>query len=152
MTEMMQPRPLQERQDAAIEALRTRQHLWLVTSGSRAHMIPVSYVWDGAVLTMATFERSRTMANIRANGETRAAIGTTDDVVMVDGTAVTLPVGAPDAVLADRVARVAHDPRVLPGLGYLQMTPRRILVWNGFHEFGGRTVMLDGRWLREPVD
>ena len=40
----------------------------------------------------------------------------------------------------------------MPGFLYLRVLPARIQVWNGFHEYGGRTVMLDGCWLDAPVD
>ena len=58
-----------------------------------------------------------------------------------------MPVDQIASSTVDALARVTHDPRVMPGLTCLQVAPRRILVWNGFHEFEGRTVMADGRWL-----
>ncbi|MBB5789052.1 pyridoxamine 5'-phosphate oxidase family protein [Jiangella mangrovi] len=148
------PRPLAERRDVARHRLATHYRLWLATGsdGHGAHLIPVSFVRDGACLVMATFDRSRTMANLRANPRARAAIGDTDDVVVVDGVVSIVEVPDVDTTVADRYAQVSHDPRRIPGFRYLYLRPERIQVWNGFHEFGGRTVMLDAAWLDEPID
>lgn len=54
--------------------------------------------------------------------------------------------------VADRYAAVSHDPRHMPGYVYIRLRPERIQVWNGYHEFSGRTVMLNGQWLTTPVD
>lgn len=148
------PRPLAERRDAARHRLSTHHRLWLATGsdGRGAHLIPVSFVWTGEHLTMATFERSRTMANLRAHPRARLAIGETDDVVAIDGDVSIVEVADVDGTIADRYAQVSHDPRRIPGFLYLYLRPDRIMVWNGFHEYGGRTVMLGGCWLDEPVD
>jgi Pyridoxamine 5'-phosphate oxidase len=148
------PRSISERREAARDTLRAHHQLWLATGrDSRgAHLIPVSFLWDRVHLTMATLVRSRTMTNLRANPTARAAVGRTDDVVMIDGDVTLVDVAGMDPEIADRYARVSHDPRAMPGFVYLRLTPVRIQVWNGFHEYGGRTVMLDGRWLDEPID
>jgi hypothetical protein len=148
------PRPLAERREAARQRLCTHHQLWLATGsdGHGAHLIPVSFVWANEHLTMATLAHSRTMANLRANPRARAAIGQTDDVVIIDGDVSIVDVADIDPATADRYAKVSHDPRLMPGFLYLYLLPARIQVWNGFHEYGGRTVMLDGCWLDEPVD
>jgi hypothetical protein len=154
MTQTLVTRSLHERRQAAHEMLRTHHQLWLATGGasSGAHLIPVSYVWNGEHFTLATMARSRTADNLRANRLARVAIGQTDDVVMVDGLVTFVEIPDLEPGLADRYAEVSHDPRVMPGFSYLRLVPRRILVWSGFHEYAGRTVMLDGRWLDDPVD
>ncbi|SEE85678.1 pyridoxamine 5'-phosphate oxidase family protein [Jiangella alba] len=148
------PRPLAERRDAARHRLATGHRLWLATGrdGHGAHLIPVSFVLDGEHLTMATFDRSRTMANLRAHPRARAVIGDPDDVVAIDGDVSIVEVADIDATVADRYAQVSHDPRQVPGFRYLYLRPDRVQVWNGFHEFGGRTVMLGGSWLDAPAD
>ncbi len=144
-----EPRTRDERRRASLEMLRTQHHLWLTTGGTSrgAHMIPVSYVWDGGDITMATFARSRTADNLRRYPMARVAVGRTDDVVMIDGNVSLVEVPDIDPVTADRFAAVSHDPRAMPGFLYLRLTPTRIQVWNGFHEYAGRTVMSDGGWL-----
>lgn len=155
-TELGRPptaRSLDRRRTDALKRLETYQ-MWLATGsdGHGAHLIPVAYVWNSNTLTTATFERSRTAANLRATPRARVAIGDTADVVMIDVTATLIPVDAIDPDVADRFAQVSHDPRIMPGLVYIELAPHRIQVWNGFHEFTGRTVMIDGQWLDRPVD
>ncbi|MEO3762602.1 hypothetical protein [Streptomyces sp. B8F3] len=63
-----------------------------------------------------------------------------------------LPVREMTTDVADRFAAVSNDPRQMPGYVYIRLLPRRIQVWNGFHELSGRTVILKGEWLSDPVD
>jgi hypothetical protein len=147
MTSPPPPRTSAQRREHAESQLANQHELWLAT-GSEAgpHMIPVCYVWDGQHVTMATFEHSPTVTNIRASGTARVAIGHHDDVTMIDGTVELVPVAEIEPGIAEAHARVSHDPRVMPGFIYLRFTPRRVQVWNGFHEFQNRTVMLAGAW------
>lgn len=128
--------------------------MWLSTGGDTGpHLIPVAFVGDGDAIVTATGEGSKTVRNLQETGRARIAVGTTSDVVMVDATLDGLVSVAEVATdLADRFAAVSHDPRQMPGYVYIRLLPRRIQVWNGFHEFPGRTVMLEGEWLSHPVD
>jgi general stress protein 26 len=152
--QMPTPRSLDERRNAAIELLESNHQLWLATGsdGHGAHLIPVAYAWDGAHLIMATFESSRTTANLRSRSRARAAIGEPTNLVMIDGDVTLIDPADMDPAAADRYACVSFDPRALPGLVYLSLVPTQMQVWNGFHEFHGRTVMRDGQWLDEPAD
>jgi nitroimidazol reductase NimA-like FMN-containing flavoprotein (pyridoxamine 5'-phosphate oxidase superfamily) len=142
------PRSAIERRSDTVELLESAYQLWLSTSGpeSGPHLIPVAFVWNGSWITMATFVESRTAANLRDDPRTRLAVGSTADVVILDGDVSFVAVDEMDTETADRFAAVSHDPRVMPGLVYLRFTPRRIQAWNGFHEFDGRTVMAGGNW------
>lgn len=147
------PRSVVERRRAALDLLARSDQLWLATGGERgAHLIPVSYIWNGAYLTMATFLRSRTVSNLRAHPAGRAAVGQPSDLVMVDGAVELVGPASLDTATADAYARISFDPRVLHGLVFLRLVPAQIQVWNGFHEFHGRTIMADGRWLDTPED
>ncbi|WP_021591631.1 MULTISPECIES: pyridoxamine 5'-phosphate oxidase family protein [Actinomadura] len=150
------PRSLVGRRAYARDRLESGFQMWLATGsdGHGAHLIPVAYVWDGSALYTATFAKSRTVANINAHPQARVALGTTADVVMIDTGASLMDVPDIEPDIAERYARVSTDPRTHPEgtFIYLRLQPRRILVWNGFHEFVGRTVMRDGRWLDNPVD
>lgn len=128
--------------------------MWLATGGrSGPHLIPVAFVGDDDALVTATGENSRTVRNLRETGRARVAVGTTSDVVMVD-TVLDGLLSVPEvtADVADRFAAVSRDPRRLPGYLYIRLLPRRVQVWNGFHELSGRTVILKGEWLSDPVD
>ncbi|WP_280446767.1 pyridoxamine 5'-phosphate oxidase family protein [Nocardia brasiliensis] len=148
------PRSLDQRRADALKRLGTSHQMWLATAGEGhgPHLIPVAYTWNTDTLTTATFERSRTIANLQTTPRARVAIGDTADVIMIEATASLIPVDAIDATAADEYARVSHDPRTMPGFVYIRLAPQRIQVWNGFHEFTGRTVMADGRWLDRPID
>jgi hypothetical protein len=142
------PRSAIERRSDTRTLLESAHQLWLSTAGPEGgpHLIPVAFVWNGSWITMATFEESRTAANLRADPRARLAVGSTADVVILDGDVTFVAVEDMDTETADRFAAVSHDPRVMPGLVYLRFTPRRIQAWNGFHEFDGRTLMTDGTW------
>lgn len=146
-------RTIEERRRDSLELLDSHTQLWLTTARDGvAHLIPVAYIWDGDRLTMATFARSRTTSNLRASPRARVAVGQPDDLVMIDGDVTLVVPDEMDTDTADRYARVSFDPRHLPGLMYLDMAPRQVQVWNGVHEFHGRTIMADGAWLDEPRD
>ncbi|NEE00104.1 hypothetical protein [Phytoactinopolyspora halotolerans] len=150
------PRSLAKRQADAHKRLESGFQMWLATGsdGRGAHLIPVAYVWDGSVLYTATFANSRTVMNTKAHPQTRAALGDTADVVMIDASASIIEVADIGDDIAERYAKVSTDPRAYPEgmFVYMRLHPRRIQVWNGIHEFVGRTVMVDGRWLENSVD
>ena len=151
---MSTPRPHNERVAAARLRLEREFQMWLSTGGQAGpHLIPVAFVVDDGAIVTATGESSRTVRNLRETGRARVAVGTTSDVVMVD-TALDALVPVPEVAtdVADRFAAVSHDPRRMPGYVFIRLLPRRVQVWNGFHEFPGRTVMLKGEWLPTPVD
>ena len=150
-------RPLAERRKAAMEHLRSNSNLWLATAsdGRGPHLIALAYSWDGSRLTTATFERSRTVKNVRAQPTVRAAIGTAADVLMIDATATIATVVniADIAEVAQRYAQASgNDPQSVPGFVYIQLVPVRIQLWKGVSEFAGRTVMRGGVWLDDPID
>ncbi|TDD67904.1 hypothetical protein E1293_37540 [Actinomadura darangshiensis] len=156
LTSIPVPRSLAVRRADARNRLETSFQMWLATGsdGRGAHLIPVAYAWDGSALYTATFAKSRTVANIKGHPRARVALGDTADVIVIDTSASLMDVPDIDADIAERYAKVSTDPRTYPEgtFAYLRLQPRRILVWNGFHEFVGRTVMRDGRWLDDPVD
>lgn len=147
-------RTLRQRQADARSRISAHHQFWLATGsdGHGPHLIPVAYAWDGAEFVTATFERSRTTGNLRSEPRARVAIGDTTDVVMVDVVAELISVADIDPAWADEYARVSRDPRAVSGFVYIRLVPHRMQVWNGVHEFEGRTVMLDGRWLGRAVD
>jgi hypothetical protein len=132
--------------------LQSRSRLWLSTGNSSGpHLIPLGFVWDGRKIMMATGEHSVTTSNIRANGAARVAIGEPHDVTIVDGTVSILNIADIEPEIVETFAGLSNDSTVLPEVlakrVWLCLTPTRILVWNGFHEYTNRTVMRDGRWL-----
>ncbi len=147
-------RSLPERREAALEHLRSNTNLWLATAGgaSGPHLIPVSYWWDGARLTTATFEHSRTLRNVRTQPKVRVSIGSFVDVLMIDATAIIVAADDVDEAAKDGYAQASGIPRSTPGFHYVQLVPERMQVWKGPAEFAGRTVMRAGVWLDERID
>jgi hypothetical protein len=113
-----------------------------------AYLVPLSYYWDGSTLTMATARASRTARNLIRSGWARVALGTTRDVVIVEGSVEAIAIGT-DAELEDAHARATgFDPRTLAAeYVYLRITPQEIQAWREENELDGRELMRRGSWL-----
>jgi hypothetical protein len=108
--------------------------------------VPLSFVWNGERLLMATSARSATGRNLLENGRARAAVGDTRDLVIVAGS--VSPALAHDRSLARLfVERLGFGPSEVGEEGTLfVLTPREIQTWVD-HADADRWVMRDGRWL-----
>jgi len=132
--------------------LESANKLWIATASAdgSAHLVPFSFVWDGARITMATRHDNPAARNAARTGKARVALGNVDDVVLIDGSVKVAPPGDVDDALAERLSRVsAIDAKRLPGYVYLQLTPWRIQAWWSVSELGTPTIMRDGRWLAD---
>ncbi|CAL9481784.1 hypothetical protein SUDANB121_03068 [Nocardiopsis dassonvillei] len=148
------PRSLRERLRDTRARLEGDVDLWLATAGEGgAHLVPLSYLWDGHTLLVSTSLASPAGRNLSADGRVRIGLGPTRDVVMIDGTAqrvdlTGLPPGTGDAF----AERTGFDPRDLDGYGYFLVRPHRVQAWREVNEMPGRTLMRDGRWLDAAPD
>ncbi|MEU5210194.1 pyridoxamine 5'-phosphate oxidase family protein [Streptomyces sp. NPDC020742] len=142
------PRPLAARRADVERMLTEEHHLWLATSGQDGpHLVPLAFAWDGASCHMMTKRGSRTVANLRRTPRARASLGSTRDVVLVDGEVeLTEPDEAAPEVRA-LFARLPLNPERVPGVIALRLRPQRILAWRHMGEMPERTVMAGGRWL-----
>src|SRR5437773_12492302 len=69
------------------QTLRTQRHLWLSTaSNGQPHLVPLAYVWDGRQLLCATKAGNRSARNLCASGTAKVAIGSAQDVVLIEAT------------------------------------------------------------------
>jgi nitroimidazol reductase NimA-like FMN-containing flavoprotein (pyridoxamine 5'-phosphate oxidase superfamily) len=143
--------PKQRKQDT-IARLETDVDVWVSTadsSGGAPYLVPLSYLWDGTTLLLATPAASPTGRNLRETGTVRLGLGPTRDVVLVDGTvrtleAAELPDGAGDAF----AATTGFDPRELAThYQYFSVTPERVQAWREADELSGRDLMRGGEWL-----
>jgi hypothetical protein len=144
------PRSRARRRLDTLERLRTDVDLWVASAdeAGRAYLVPLSYVWDGATLTLATPRASRTGRNLMRAGWARVALGPTRDVVIVEGPVEAIPIGADPALEDAHAAATGFDPRTLAQeYVYLRLTPRTIQAWREANELEGRELMRDGRWL-----
>ncbi|RKS06652.1 pyridoxamine 5'-phosphate oxidase [Nocardiopsis sp. Huas11] len=145
------PRGREERLRDTRARLEGDADLWLASSGATdgPHLVPLSYLWDGTAFLVSTPRTSVTARNLLADGRVRLSLGSTRDVVMVDGTAE--PVG-PDDLGPERgeafARRTGFDPRELGRpYQYFLIRPRRVQAWREENELRGRELMREGRWL-----
>jgi hypothetical protein len=144
------PRGLEERLRDTRAKLETDIDLWVATAGSGgAHLIPLSYLWDGSTFLISTPRASATGGSLLANGRVRLGLGPTRDVVIVDGTAEPVDVTDLGPATGDAfAAKTGFDPRELDEpYQYFLIRPERIQAWREANELPGRDLMRDGRWL-----
>jgi hypothetical protein len=144
------PRPRVQRKADVLDKLRGDVDLWVASAdeAGNAYLVPLSYYWDGSALTVATPRASRTATNLVRAGWARVALGPTRDVVIVEGSVETIPLGA-DPDLEDAHARATgFDPRKLAEeYVYLRITPQAIQAWRESNELADRQLMRGGAWL-----
>jgi Pyridoxamine 5'-phosphate oxidase len=135
------------------DALRRLEHdvdAWVATAGDdMPYLIPLSFLWDGATLLIATTSDSPTGRNLRASGQVRLGLGMTRDVVVIEGAVHATPATEiPDDVGDAFAAKSGFDPRQLrTPYHYFRVQPRRIQAWREENELANRDLMRDGAWL-----
>ena len=137
-----------------LDALNRLDHdidAWVATAGAGngvPHLVPLSFLWDGTALLIATPSASVTSRNLQATGRARLGVGPTRDVVMIEGTvqatqaAADIPPETGDAF----AGKTGFDPRELTGYLYFRIRPQRIQAWREANELAGRELMRDGQW------
>lgn len=144
------PRTAAERKRDTLARLATDVDTWVATADRQgnAYLVPLSFFWDGAALTMATVEESPTARNLRSSGRPRLAIGSTRDVILIDGTVAAYSLDTVPPELADEFAARLWDVRKQrQAYGYFRVTPQQIQAWREGNELSGRDLMCDGTWL-----
>lgn len=150
---MQPPRSAEQRKADALAKLSARHaDLWIASasSGDSAHLVPLSFAWDGENVIIATDSSSATARNVADSGRARLALGGTRDVVAVDVLVVErIDLAEAPRQLADRYAmQAAWDPRSADGnYVYILLRPDRIQVWGEENEIAGRTIMRGGARL-----
>ncbi|GHH00664.1 pyridoxamine 5'-phosphate oxidase family protein [Streptomyces lanatus] len=146
------PRSAEQRMKDTLHRLENDEDVWVATAdagGGVPFLVPLSFLWDGSTLLLATPAGSPTGRNLRATGRTRLGIGPTRDVVMVEGTVDTITPAELSEEEGDRfAAKTGFDPRRLstPYL-YFRVLPTRVQAWREADELTGRQLMRDGKWL-----
>ncbi len=143
--------PEQRKQDT-LDRLERDVDAWVATADPATgtpYLVPLSFLWDGATLLIATPTASPTSRNLQATGRVRLGVGPTRDVVLIEGTvealaAADLPGGAGEAF----AAKTGFDPRQLSTpYTYFRVQPRRLQAWREANELEGRELLRDGRWV-----
>jgi hypothetical protein len=133
-----------------LRRLEAEDKLWIATAADDggAHLVPFSFIWDGARISMATAHNSPAARNAARTGKARLALDNLHDIVLIDGAITVISLQALDDTLAERLRRVsAIDARQAPGYVYLQLIPVRIQAWWSAVELAQPTIMRAGRWL-----
>lgn len=136
---------------AAFEAVGADTWVATASTSGIAHLVPLSYAWDGERVVLAAEASSLTVRNVRSSLRARLGFGPTRNVVIVDGELDRLLDASDDA--AEDTARAyadqaAWDPRHEPErYVFVLLRPRRVQAWREANELAGRVLMRDGEWL-----
>ena len=141
----------EERRQDALKRLEQDVDVWVATADEATgtpYLVPLSFLWNGTVLLIATPAASPTGRNLQATGMVRLSLGTTRDVVSIEGTAQTLAAEELSAEIGDAFAvKTGFDPRELSSYLYFRIRPHRVQAWREVNELNGRELMRDGRWI-----
>ena len=148
---MSAPRTPEQRKRDALDRLGHDVDAWVSTADPEAgtpYLVPLSFLWDGATMLIATPRTSPTGRNLQSGGRVRLGIGVTRDVVLIEGAAETLEAEElPDGVGDAFAAKTGFDPRTLAGYLYFRIRPLRLQAWREANELDGRELMRDGEWV-----
>jgi Pyridoxamine 5'-phosphate oxidase len=147
---MAPARSAKQRKRDVLALLEREVDVWVASASEagEAMLVPLSFVWDGARLTVSTPLASRTARNLIRAGVARVALGATRDVVLIDGTLEALRLGAEPELEEAHARATEFDPRTLADeYVYLRLTPQRIQAWREVNELRGRHLMRDGDWV-----
>jgi hypothetical protein len=147
-------RTLEQRRQDSLHRLEHDIDAWVATAdGERGgpYLVPLSFLWDGATLLLATPASSPTGRNLASTGRVRLGIGPTRDLVLIEGTveAATAASEIPEEVGDAFAAKAGFDPRQLTPTTwlYFRIRPQRLQAWREVNELEGRDLMRGGRWL-----
>jgi len=125
---------------------------WVATASAAgsAHLVPLSYSWDGRLVTLAVLPDSPTFRNVETSRKARLGFGPTRDVALIDvELEASLAVSEADEETASAYAEQSDwDPRAEGGdYRFLRLRPTRIQAWREANELAGKLLMRDGAWL-----
>ena len=154
MTKTEPPRTgRQRRADTLAKLEAVDADTWVATASTTgvAHLVPLSYAWDGECVVLSAEASSVTVRNIRSSGRAGLGFGPTRDVVIVDGELHRLVDVSDDGAkdIADAYEeQAAWDPRHDPEpYVFVLLRPRRVQAWREANELSGRVLMRNGEWL-----
>jgi len=144
---MEPPRSAEQRKSDSLNRLASDVDAWIATADAAGsgYLLPLSFLWDGAGVVVATPRSSVTGRNLTRGGRVRVGLGELRDVTMMDGTAEPVQ----DEKTKDAfAAKHGWDPREEAGdYAFFRIVPDRVQAWREVNELPGRTLMRDGDWL-----
>jgi hypothetical protein len=146
------PRTPRQRKQDALRRLEHDIDAWVATADEGSgtpYLVPLSFLWDGTTLLMATPSSSPTSRNLQATGKVRLGIGPTRDLVLIEGTVQALAATElPDEVGDAFAAKTGFDPRQLTSSHlYFRIHPQRLQAWREENELSDRELMRGGHWV-----
>ena len=146
------PRTPHQRKQDTLQRLEQDINAWVATADPESgvpYLVPLSFLWDGRTVLVATPASSPTGRNLQASGRVRLGIGPPRDVVMIEGTVQAVAATEITQEVGDAfAAKTGFDPRQLrsPYL-YFRIHPQRLQAWREANELKGRELMRGGHWL-----
>jgi general stress protein 26 len=142
---MEPPRSLEQRKQDTLGRLESDVDAWIASAdGGDAHLVPLSFLWDGRGVVISTPRSSVTARNLSRGDRVRVGLGELRDVIILDGTAEPVD---DDATKDAFAAKHSWDPRKESGdFAFLRIVPDRIQAWREVNELSGRTLMRNGAW------
>jgi len=142
------PRPLAQRMQDARRRLDEDVDAWVATAdrAGTPYLVPLSFLWNGETLLISTAAGSPTARNLRVGGRARLTIGSTRDVVLIEGTAVVAD-GITGEVADAFATKTGFDPREQRNYPYFRIRPQLIQAWREVNEIAERDLMVGGEWL-----
>jgi nitroimidazol reductase NimA-like FMN-containing flavoprotein (pyridoxamine 5'-phosphate oxidase superfamily) len=146
------PRTPHQRKQDALQRLEQDIDAWVATADPESgvpYLVPLSFLWDGRTVLVATPASSPTGRNLQASGRVRLGIGPTRDVVMIEGTVQAVAATEITQEVGDAfAAKTGFDPRRLSGpYLYFRIQPELVQAWREANELQGRDLMRGGHWL-----
>lgn len=150
---MTPARSAAQRRRDTLETLRRGGDAWVASANpdGTAHLVLLSYSWDGQRLTVATTPRSKTGRNLARSRWARMALDLDREVVIVEGPLDLVAIDADDDLAAAHAAAIGFDfRRESARYVFFRLAPSRIQAMRGPEEARDKTIMRHGRWLDEP--
>ncbi|MEE6261701.1 pyridoxamine 5'-phosphate oxidase family protein [Plantactinospora sonchi] len=141
------PRTPKQRKQDTLRRLAHDVDAWVATAdpAGTPYLVPLSFLWDGETLLISTAASNPTARNLRPGGRVRLTVGTTRDVVLVEGSAVMADEVSDDVGDAF-AAKTGFEPRKLRNYPYFRIRPELIQAWREANEITGRDLMRGGVW------
>jgi hypothetical protein len=143
-------RDAEQRKADAVQKLAEGGDAWVATASASGEpcLVPLSFAFLDGRVVLVTARNNRTARNIAENGQARLGLGSTRDVVLLEGPAEILTLGQLGEDQAARyTAQTGWDPRPDESLVWIVFSPLRVHIWREVDELEDRTIMQDGRWL-----
>lgn len=143
-------RTAKQRKQDVLDRLEQDVDAWVATAGDEGgmpYLVPLSFLWEGTTLLLATPAASPTGRNLQTTGNIRLGVGATRDVVLIEGT-VDVLADIPDQIGDAFAGKTGFDPRELASAYlYFRVHPKRLQAWREVNELDGRDLMRGGQWV-----